>query len=209
MSLFRRISQDCVFTLEFRTKIHDQMWCHTLCCQLSKFVSVMSYPPADGCCISRLAVPLFCFSCIFGGFGDFSLCPAALVHVTLSHFMSFSTISRLNKPFCHLAWNVSCIAKQFLVELYHIKIILDRLLCCAIWHQVELFHAMLCHLMLWSTILHYIQLFHASLIHFMLCCTIRDYNVLFEHREVVHSRFDCSTVHCKWRASYSHFDSTF
>ena len=34
-------------------------------------------------------------------------------------------------------------------------------------------------------------------IHFMLRCTIRDYNVLFEHWELVNSRFDCSTVQMK------------
>ena len=74
---------------------------------------------------------------------------------------------------------------------------LDRLLCRAIRHHIELFHETLCHLTLRSTILHYAQLFHASLIHFMLRCTIRDYNVLFGHRELVHSRFDCSTLEMK------------
>ena len=39
-------------------------------------------------------------------------------------------------------------------------------------------------------------IFHASLTHFMLRCTIRDYNVLFETRELVHFRFDCS-IPCK------------
>ena len=64
---------------------------------------------------------------------------------------------------------------------------LDRLLCCAIRNHVELFDAMLCHLLL----------FHPSLIHFMLRCYIRDYNVLFEHWELVHSRFDCSILQIK------------
>ena len=77
------------------------------------------------------------------------------------------------------------------------EVMLDRLLCCAIWHHIELFHAMLCHLMLWSTILHYAQLFHTSLIHFMLRCTIHDHNVLLEHQELVDSRFDCSTLQMK------------
>ena len=59
--------------------------------------------------------------------------------------------------------------------------------------------SLLCHLKLFDATVNHCTLakpFHAWRIHFMLRCSICDF-VLFEHRQLVDSRFDCSTLKTK------------